>query len=222
MVPTTAPATATPAPTTSTSTVMASPGSTASLTDNFDDNSRDATKWNLSPTGTGVTVAETGGRLQITPPSNAASSNYNGYLSVGTYSLANSAVFAQVVQATNAGTGHADTTMAVQVDSKNDIEMTLENNVLRCRTKVNGAFTHSGNATYNATAMQWWRIREAAGTVYCETAPDNAGQPGAWTSMDHFADPAFGITSLHVGLDAGTYAAEANPGVAIFDDLNIN
>jgi hypothetical protein len=112
--------------------------------------------------------------------------------------------------------------MAVQVDPKNDIEMTLENNTLRCRTKVGGAFTHSGNATYNATTMQWWRIREAAGTVSCETAPDSAGHPGAWTPMASFADPAFGIASLHIGLDAGTYGAEAAPGKAVFDNLNVS
>jgi hypothetical protein len=211
----------TPAPTTAPATT-ASPGTVGSLTDNFDDNTRDASKWSLSTTGTGVSVAETGGRLQITPATNAAGTNYGGYLSVGTYSLANSAVFAHVVQGTSAGSGKSDTTMAVQLDSKNDIEMTLENNVLRCRTKVNGAFTHSGNVTYNATSMQWWRIREAAGTVYCETAPDNAGHPGTWTTVDHVADPAFNLASLHIGVDAGTYGAEAAPGKAIFDDLNIN
>ena len=78
-----------------------------SLTDNFDDNARDPAKWtedqfynhNGASVTTGMTVAETGQRLEITPPAAAVVNTFSGYVSVDRFELSGSSVWVKMTLA---------------------------------------------------------------------------------------------------------------------------
>jgi hypothetical protein len=59
-----------------------------------------------------------------------------------------------------------------------------------------GGPTTMVTATYSATAMKWWRIREAAGMVNFETSPDGTTWTGVGSPM---ADPRW-VADVHISL----------------------
>ena len=70
--------------------------STNIFSDNFDDNSRDATKWSLGvlsqPSNyfdSAVAVQERNQRLEITPRAGQKNQHFNGYVSVSSFNLTN-------------------------------------------------------------------------------------------------------------------------------------
>ncbi|HJQ08665.1 MAG TPA: LamG-like jellyroll fold domain-containing protein [Candidatus Saccharimonadales bacterium] len=149
--------------------------------------------------------------LTITPQTTGR--GYFGLMSKATYELKTNAVFVEVPQATNSGTA-AETQLILERDANNKIIFGRSNSGVYLRHRVNGVDS-STNIAYSATTMRWWRIREAGGTVFMETSPDAA----TWTVRRSFPK-AFDLSRLKVVLQAGTYQAVANPGVAKFDNLN--
>lgn len=63
--------------------------------------------------------------------------------------------------------------------------------------------------TWDATAMAWWRWREAAGTLYFETSPTGVTWTEQWS--DATAGATFDLTTIEV-IMAGGYAVGGNPG----------
>jgi hypothetical protein len=72
---------------------------------------------------------------------------------------------------------------------------------------VAGVQTSLFTTTYNATSHAWWRIRESAGTVFFDTAPDGA----TWTNQYSTADTTFSgtvLTALQVDIQPGDYGSD--------------
>lgn len=186
----------------------ASPAITT-LTDAFTGTTLNTTKW--VKFGTASQTAQNG-VLTITPKANAT--GYHGITSKQYYELKSNAVFVKVQQTTTANVA-AETQLIAELDSKNRIVIMRGKNGLVLRRTVNGVNSDT-TVTYNATNMLWWRIREAAGTVYLETSANAT----TWTTRRSFAKP-FDLSQVKVSLSAGTSQAIANPGAAKFDNLNI-
>ena len=187
----------------------------STLTDNFDDNSLDTTKWydNSTP----GTVAETGGQLVITPPASTvyvgdvytASPTWANYIY---YDLISSAVFVNVKQICTGG-----------VITQLDVSLYAGTDWLYIKTDgtniVTGSFAGDRTSVaYNASTMKWWQIRESGGTTYWEYSA--TGVPGSWTTLDSVAN-LFTLTAVYLELIVWDLGAAATPGAAIFDNFNV-
>lgn len=195
------------------------------VSDNFDDNSRDAQKWVLGsivgtiyagPAGVdpAVTVLERNQRLEITPRSSLFGDRYNGYLSAAPLDFTGAHARVHVVEVVR---GSSDAILAVCQDSRNLLMMGYELGILFFDQISNGS-RDVGWITYDPALHRYWRIRHAAATdtIAYETSPDGI----AWTTW-RTVPRRIPITALRVELSAGTYESVASPGVAIFDDLSV-
>lgn len=120
-------------------------------------------------------------------------------LQTGTiYNLTGSYVYAQITPA--AGTGCIsgleldDGSQNAGASAYNSIgwQYTVGGTLTAFLTQA-GTGTTVGNLTYSATAHAWWRIREAAGTLYWDTAPDGL----TWTNQFSHTY-SISVTSLYV------------------------
>jgi hypothetical protein len=100
---------------------------------------------------------------------------------------------------------------AVDAYDGGTIRMQMRFNSGQMQCSIGG--TQLYNATYDATAHAWWRLREAAGTAYCETAPDG----NTWTVRASAATPA-GLDTADIDLNAGGGSATSE---AAFSKFNL-
>jgi hypothetical protein len=197
-----------------------SPEPSASFIDDFDDNARGA-HWKLgtlntpaSVFDTNVTVVEQGGRLEITPLTNANSSHYNGYVSVSGWNLTEAHAAVEVAQtAANA----AQTFFTLAADSNNLFRFLVESGRLNFQTRAGGALISPG-VTHDPVGQRFWRLRHDArgDRVVFETSGDGS----TWVERRSLARP-FAVTSLTIELGAGTAAKVASPGKAVFDNFRM-
>ncbi|HKX73256.1 MAG TPA: LamG-like jellyroll fold domain-containing protein [Candidatus Saccharimonadales bacterium] len=178
------------------------------LTDTFTGATVDANKWVFSGATTQTKQNDT---LTVTPKANA--SGYYGLTSKKAIDLSSDAVFVEVPQTT--GNNAAETQIILELNGPNKIIMSKSGTTLSLRHKLNDV-SYNTSVPYDATAMRWWKIRETAGTVYLETSPDAT----TWTVQRSF-ERAFDLSKLYLTLRAGTGSNIANPGAAVFDNLNI-
>jgi len=203
-------------------------GETVLLADDFNDASLNTSVWvanNLFSGFTDPSVAtiETQ-RLEIGPlKQNTDGSHYNGIRSTNSYNFTGAYAYIQLVQAPSANTaGDAFYTIGLNVD--NCYRMYVEAGNLIVQRKIGGAKQTLASITFNATNHAFWRIRHDAvsGQVIFETAPSNAGSPGAWTLV--FSEPwntsAIPLSAVSFELKGGTWRLESNaPGTVIFDNF---
>jgi hypothetical protein len=192
-----------------------SPVPAASFNDTFDDGVRDA-RWKLgtlTPPASAwdqkVGVAETGGRLEITPRAGVAGKSFNGYVSASGWNLTDARATVAVVQTT---TNAAQTVFTLALDGGNWFRFLVQSGRLNFQTRVNGAETSEGVAA-DAAQQRFWRLRHdrAADLVLFETS---AG--GATWAVRRAAPRQFSIKGLTVELNAGTASSVASPGKAVF------
>jgi hypothetical protein len=70
---------------------------------------------------------------------------------------------------------------------------------------------------YSAANMLWWRLRADAGQIAAETSPDAQ----AWTTLYRYTPPDGLPATVVVSVGAGTSKAEATPGIAMFDQIDL-
>jgi hypothetical protein len=177
------------------------------LSDDFNDNSRDAAKWNTIATP-GSIIAEQNGRLEIT--ATAAMPSYDGYISAHTIDLTDSRIS---VQAVAIGFG---TYFTLRDPSGNSLLLGLSSDGhLLMRRSVGGVMTQE-MAPYNAGQQRFWRFRHnrAADAVSWETSPDGV----TWTTHSSMPVP-FPITNLQVELIGQKSATTESAQTDIFDNL---
>lgn len=187
--------------------------STASVTDNFNDNSLNVTTW--SSYGS---IAETNQRLEITVT--GATPDYHGInTNDSTLDMTGSYIMAELVDAGN----QAWTSLEVEMQalrnggSTNRVFWLVNQGDIAAYKSVAGVTTNIGsNITYNSTNHKWFRIREASGTTYWEYSADGVN----WTTHHSEANPIV-MTSFQIELDAGNYAAESGTTTPKWDNLNI-
>lgn len=208
---------------------------TGSLQDNFDDNSKDTAKWAattvivgyLNATGSALsgTATETGGQVVVAPSSTSNTSN--GYSSFDTaLDLRASSAYVKV---TGTDTDESEFYLTV-ADTAFPNGSYIHWRVRRESAGGGGGLTMQAfyfdfgntgtafNDTWDATNDVWLRIREAAGTIYWDTAPDSSGAPGTWVNKRSYSW-SFSPENLTVGLYASNNAG--NPGISwSFDNFN--
>lgn len=184
------------------------------LSDNFNDNSIDGTKWASFHTGTS-SIAETGGEAVATPGSSTATVGYAGYTSLNSYDLTGDAAYIKVATNVNAAAG-AQSYFKLSKDSSNVVQWIYENGTLKPQKTVAGTTSDiTAGVTYNSTTHAWWRIRESSGTTFFDYSSDGS----SWTNHTSLSNP-FTITAVKVEFAAGTYQSVASPGAAHYDNFN--
>jgi len=178
------------------------------FSDNFNDNSLDASKW--AP-WSGGDVTEIGQTLQIQSSTTAL---YKGMNSAVKGSLVGSYVHVEVPHVLT-GLTSASTMLQVGPDDQHTITLYVGGTTLAAEYQVNGAFTTPATTPYNATTHRWWRIRESGGTVYYEYSAEGS----SWSTLTSVSAP-FALTNVRVSLFVGTDAANATTDTAIYDNLN--
>ncbi|HEY0098041.1 MAG TPA: S8 family serine peptidase [Pyrinomonadaceae bacterium] len=180
--------------------------------DNFNDNVRDARKWN-APTLPDFVIAEQNGRLEIRPGTTSA--NYDGYQAATTFDLtdARASVQASTVQRID-GLGSY---FVLRHSVGNDLVFGIRGSNLVMQQEVGGVIT-APTLPYDAVQHRFWRFRHnrANDTMNWETSPDGA----TWTTQSTMPTP-FPITNLQTLLIAGKQTAAIPTGTALFDNLRI-
>ena len=164
-------------------------------------------KWSNWGTATNV-----GGMLSCVP-----SAAYDGGIgSLNPYDLTGDSVSIQLVQPPNIGNG--STMAGIELGPNQSVT----NPALHAWAWENGQIAASV-----ASGWLWWadydpyshaflRIREAGGTVYYETSPDAS----SWV-VQVTTPAAFSMTTTYVRIYSGFWGTEPDPGVALWDNLNI-
>jgi hypothetical protein len=200
----------------------------AALADNFDDNSRDATKWNVAAwaggDATGVTVAEQNGELEVTGPVSTAGVHFSGYVSVNAVNVTGRAA---QVQIKSTGTVH-EFYLSFGPDASNNYLVFVDTGTLFLAKIKAGAQTLLATVgAWSATTHQWWRLRHGGAgddTIYFDTAPSTAANPpasGDWVNRASAArDAAIALTSAHYAIGGGTYGSTPSPTTFKFDNFS--
>ena len=191
------------------------------VTDDFNDNSRNTNLWNLGTLNepaasfdSQVVVAEKNQRLEIAPRQSVSGHHYNGYVSVGPWNLTGGTTSVEVLQTAKSG---ASTIFAIGIDSNNWYRFVVEDGQLYFQNKRAG-FKFSESTTYNATTQRFWRFRHdvLGDKINFEISPDGT----TWTIMRSIPRD-LSITTLRAELSAGTFGGVFDPGTAIFDNFRL-
>jgi endonuclease/exonuclease/phosphatase family metal-dependent hydrolase len=195
------------------------------VSDNFNDNSLDTTKWGTSLfsgfTNTSLGLNETSQQLQIGPLlQNTGGSNYRGVRTNSTYSFSNAYAFVELVQAPSSSTA-ADAMFTVGNDVDNYYRIYVSAGNLIGLKKIGGTKTTLFTTTYNSTNHRFLRIRNDSGAVTLDTATGSSGVPGTWTQQyTETWNSSISTSSIIFELKAGTWQSETNaPGTIIFDNF---
>lgn len=154
------------------------------------------------------TVAVSGGQCGID-----CTSSYSGITSNAAYDLTGSYAVCKMTPYLG-GSGY-QCYLLLTPDLTNGYAIGYESGDLQGEYIVGGNGTVIGTLTYSATAHAWIRIREAAGTVYFDTAPDGKTWTNRWTSSEPVA-----ITSLYAEPYTGHYVAGTD-GTSDFASFNV-
>lgn len=195
--------------------------SSQGFSDDFNDNTRDATKWSIGEFYSGlandpqVTVLEQNQQLEITPISSTAGHHHNGYVSAATWNMTGAQAKVEVKRVASYS---ASTIFYIGSDSNNGYLIIEEDGQLFFRTKIAGV-SNTTQIAYDSVQHRFWRFRHHTSTdqVTFETSSDGT----SWT-VRRTVTRQIAITALRVELDAGTYAAEWNMGSSIFDNLQLS
>jgi hypothetical protein len=176
------------------------------LTDNFNDNTIDTSKW-TSAAG----ILEVNQRLELRPPPNTASAA-RVLSSAATYDLTGSYVRVEVLQTLHAPDAY---TLLGVGNGAGRLFIAVGDGRLACRQQLSSTFTTLARIPYDPVLHRWWQIRESGGITYFEVSSD--GQH--WNPVFSTSNP-LDLTAVNLKLQAGTDSAVPSPGVAIFDSFN--
>jgi len=201
---------------------------TVLLADNFDINSIDTSKWQTNSlfsgfTDASVNVADTSQQLQIGPlKQNTTGSHYNGLRSAATFNFSGAYCYVEVVTPSVSNTT-ADGMLTVGPDVNDFYRIYIESGDLIIQRKAGGTKAVLASQPYDAVSQKFLRIRHdgTTGSAVFETAPDNGGVPGAWSTIFSEAwNSSITLAGTIFEIKAGTWQPEANaPGAAVFDNF---
>jgi hypothetical protein len=193
------------------------------LVDNFNDNTIDLYHATTNPTGRWTVnltslevVREVNGRVEIRPPGNQAGNSYFSFYSATTYDLTASEVRLELVRPLVAH-ANAYTHLSAFVTTGDSVAIGVRGGQLVCSYTVSGTLTAVATVPYDAARHRWLRLREQGGTLFWETSP----QGTEWTVLASRTPPPVVLTALFLVTGAGTSGPVAAPGVAVFDNFNV-
>ncbi|MFE8602801.1 vanadium-dependent haloperoxidase [Archangium violaceum] len=174
------------------------------FTDNFNDNSINASKWAAYGP-----VQEVNRRIELRPDGGIA--NYAGFIATAAYDLTDSFFHIEVRQALLQSAPTSETSFFARGPGTERIQFSVGGGELTCG--LNG--TTLVHEPYDPERHRWWRMRESAGVLHWEVSANGR----EWLTL--ISEPApFTPTSLIVELQAGCFQPASAPGLAIFDCFN--
>jgi hypothetical protein len=185
----------------------------SSLTDDFDDGTR-ARAWQRFYVSPGCTLAETGGELVLTPPTNAT--GYCAYYSASSYDMTSSAIAVEVPLMVNT-MSTAQVYLTAQAEDGGYVEIIQSNGTIQFIKNINGMTDTLGAAVYSPAVHKWWRIREQGGTTYWEYSANGV----AWVIGAMEKPSPITMTAVSVSIGGGAYEALPSPGEVHFDNFNL-
>lgn len=188
----------------------------SSYTDDFADGtiSADYDNWG------GANITETGGVLHTV--GSTVSGDYFGVDLIAPKDITDDAGFIELADAGAQSANRICQPIVVQTpNGDNSAYWHLQNNVLSCTANVLGSYAGVGTTlAYNSAVHKYFRIREAAGTLYYDWA--TIGDGTDWTNHASTATPfhmaAVLVSIGTVGNEGGTAPAAS---YADFDNFNI-
>jgi hypothetical protein len=159
----------------------------------------------------GATI--TSNKLQLA----CAAGDYSVAFTGSVFDLTSSSIDTHVVQVPATGNGTTEALFEVRYDADNYLTMFVSGGGFYARLRQASVNTTSALPAYNATTHAYWRIREAAGTVYFDTSSDRA----SWTnrySHAHTLDTK--IQTMRVRYECGYYGTETSPLPLIIGAIN--
>ena len=172
----------------------------------------DTSRWTAYASAT--TPAQQNGHLEITTV--ATSGGLAGLKSTRLYDATNSEGLVQLKSAGNQDLPSAQAIVHVRKDTQNRVTLFVQGHMLVAEKRVLGAqATVAAPLAYDAVAMRFLRIREAAGTTYWEYSADGS----AFTVMASAPDP-FPMGAVLMDLSGGADNPEAGTSTVIFDNVN--
>ncbi|MCA1579188.1 MAG: hypothetical protein LC794_17705 [Acidobacteria bacterium] len=205
------------------------PGTPAAiLSDDFNDNFVDTSKWNPDNLFSGFTnlnvpLSETAQRLEIGPLlQNVNGSSYRGVRSVNAYNFAGAYTYVELVQAPSAATS-ADAMFTIGKDVDYYYRIYVNAGNLIGQRKIGGVKTTLFTIPYDPVNHRFWRIRHdsVTGGVTLDTATGNGGAPGPWVQRySEIWNASVSLGAIIFEVKGGTWQIEANaPGKVIFDNF---
>lgn len=196
------------------------PAPVLSAADDFNDNQRDAGKWNVASLESAASdpampVTEVNQKLRV-EALELNGSHANGYTTAYQLDLTNRRAQVELVQLPNpASFANAFFTL---VNGGDWYRFMYENGVLYLQQSVAGVTSGAAPLAYDSTQHRHWRIRHDLLTdlLYWETSGDGV----MWVTR-HSAARQNSITSLRAELYVRTWRLEQSPGAAEFDNFKL-
>ncbi|WP_375768284.1 vanadium-dependent haloperoxidase [Archangium gephyra] len=178
------------------------------LTDNFNDNSLNTSKWlTYGP------VQEVNRRLEFKPDGGLP--GYGGCRATAAYDLTDSFFHVEVSQVLLQSSPTAETQLFARGTGSDRVSFVVGGGELVC--SLHGEIL--ARPPYDPERHRWWRMRESAKVLHWEVSADGR----EWTALvSKQLDDAgrAALTALTVELQAGCFQATSSPGLAIFDCFN--
>jgi hypothetical protein len=178
-----------------------------SLSDDFEDDDLGRIWWRSWDDGTCSNV-EQGGTMSI----EFTAAGDCGIVSAQAFDAAGAEATVEV--ASPGASGSAYSYLGLERDSDNKLGIDFSDGYLSCSTVIGGARRTLGETSYSAVDHRFWKLREAGGTLYCETSPDGI----RWTAFASGPMP-IDPRALDVVLGAGSTTAVS--GAVVFDNFNL-
>jgi hypothetical protein len=150
------------------------------------------------------------GRLEIALAPNRAGTAYGGYGTRNTRDFREHCVYVTFVAAPTATSSE----MTIQFVTSTSVGFTVRDGQLVVYYN-DGNYTPITSVTYDPVAHHVLRLRETGGRLFWETSSDGATFATTYSELDRID-----LSDIGIRIVAGTFAAQANPGTAVFDDLD--
>lgn len=189
---------------------------TASLTDNWSSGTVNSTLWsNWSPSQ----VSVNSGALQMVTTPTAGYYGLDTSAGGAVQNFSNSSVTNQLVDAGNQSLQSLEVyplRIAQVTSPSNQLQFYVSNNTVYARVQTGNGYTVINSGAYSAAQEQYFRLREASGTVYWETSGD--GQQ--WNQFATVSDP-FDLGNVVAAQMVGAWQDEGASTTVRFDNFNV-
>jgi hypothetical protein len=191
------------------------PAPAAVLVDDFAAVSLDATRW-TAVNNAGVTGSQTGGRYEFATSNDSPA--YSSLTSVHGFDLTGDRFVVKVPDPGDRTIASLEVYISAQNRAGTDrVFFNLVGLFMGFYQTVGGSQTFLNAVAYDPMVDVYFRIREAAGTIYWDTSTDGV----SWTNKHSVAAP-IQVLDLHLQLMVGEYGSEpAGATTVAFDDVGI-
>lgn len=161
-----------------------------------------------------VLVIESNGVATMSLGANAGDA-YGDLVSACRYDMRDREFSIEILDIPNGANAELFLEIAIDADNRLGFDV-FQNDRLQPYQRIGGVFMAVGEVTFDPIAHRFWRLIETAGTMRWETSSNRS----TWTMRGMAATP-FDLSSVTVGIHAGTFANVAAPGAAVVDNVDV-